>query len=117
MCDTAMPPAGSGDYDIMINASSCMIAIYICTLCFNIHNVILYLIKQKRYKTWLIAIFYLISEIVLISRISYFIIDGNNLIYLRDGGVSTSDEFVHGVMKALVARTISLYAKIALGFF
>ena len=75
MCDSDIPNypgAGSAAYDILAFICSIMIFIYSITLCFNFHNVYLYLILQKRYKTWLITIFYVLSETVLISRITYY---------------------------------------------
>ena len=48
--------------------------IYAFALLFNFHNVVLYLVMQRRCKTWLISIFYAFSQIVLYSRICFYIL-------------------------------------------
>ena len=52
--------------------ASCMIVIYMATLAFVIYNIVQYLIKQKRYKNWLITVFYFFSFLVLSFRICYY---------------------------------------------
>ena len=39
---------------------------------FVIHNIIRYMIIQKRYKSWLISIFYFLSTVVLVARICQY---------------------------------------------
>ena len=41
---------------------------------FTVHNIVKYVVMQKRYKSWLVVIFYVLSVIVLISRILQFMI-------------------------------------------
>ena len=52
-------------------------SIYALTLILAIHNIIVFLVKQKRYKRWLIAIFYVISVGVLTARLIFYGYDVN----------------------------------------
>ena len=119
-CDTEKiyPPNGSSKYDLLQAICSIMSFIYLCVIAFNLHNVVLYLIMQKRYKTWLITIFYLLSNVVLVSRITYYILCIVYYTYLDNGGaVIENEQSAEYLRKILFARVIALYAKIALGFF
>ncbi len=49
-----------------------MLCIYLLTLTFAIYNIYTFLVKQKRYKNWLITIFYIFSFLVLAFRICYY---------------------------------------------
>ena len=49
-----------------------MIGIYVMTLLFLLYNSFAFLLKQKRYKNWLISIFYILSIFVLVFRICYY---------------------------------------------
>ena len=49
-----------------------MIVIFGLTLIFTIYNILVFLIVQKRYKNWLVTVFYTFSFLVLIFRICYF---------------------------------------------
>ena len=46
-----------------------LLPIYVFTLGFDIYNVVKYLIGQGRWRNWLLTIFYVLSNLVLISRI------------------------------------------------
>ena len=112
------PPNGSSKYDALQAICFLMTVIYFCVIAFNLHNVVLYLIMQKRYKTWLITIFYCLSNLVLVSRITYYIVCVFYFTYLDNGGgVIENEESAEQLRKLLFARVIALYAKIALGFF
>ena len=50
-----------------------MIAIYACTFSFAIYNIIMFLVKQRRYKNALVSIFYALSLMVLAFRMCYYI--------------------------------------------
>ena len=49
-----------------------MIIIFGLTLIFTIYNTFVFLVAQKRYKNWLVTVFYAFSFMVLIFRICYF---------------------------------------------
>ena len=49
-----------------------MLCIYLLTLVFALLNIYFFVIKQKRYKNWLITIFYIFSFLVLAFRICYY---------------------------------------------
>ena len=51
----------------------CLVAIYLMTLIFTVYNISAYLIRQRRYKNWLITIFYIFCVIVLISRMIEYV--------------------------------------------
>ena len=65
-------PPTSGQLTGLTVEVSIMIAIYTLTLIFTIHNIVQYIWRQRRYKNWLISLFYILSVIVLVSRIFYF---------------------------------------------
>lgn len=46
----------------------CIITVYVVALVFATYNIIVFVIMQRKYKNWLISIFYLLTLIVLISR-------------------------------------------------
>ena len=46
---------------------SLLILIYFLTIFFALHNILMYLWKQKRYKICLLAFFYMFSLIVLVT--------------------------------------------------
>ena len=45
-----------------------LLSVFGLTLCFAIYNITVFLVIQRRYKNWLITIFYVFSCIVLITR-------------------------------------------------
>ena len=57
---------------LLTTEASLMIVIYLSTLGFTIYNVRAYLIRQKRYKNWLITVFYILSFLVLCFRVCYY---------------------------------------------
>ena len=118
-CETDIyPPNGSSKYDVLQVICFLMSVIYLCVIAFNLHNVVFYLIMQKRYKTWLITIFYVLSNVVLVSRITFYILCVFYFIYLDNGGgVIENEESALQLRKLLFARVMALYAKIALGYF
>ena len=46
----------------------CIISVYVVALVFATYNIIVFVIMQRKYKNWLISIFYLLTLMVLISR-------------------------------------------------
>ena len=51
---------------------SIMLSIYAVLLVFLLHNLWKYVIKQKRYKTFHITFFYILSFTVIIFRVTFF---------------------------------------------
>lgn len=50
----------------------CIMSIYVIALLFTIHNIVFFLILQRRYKNWLISMFYFLSVVVIIARIASY---------------------------------------------
>lgn len=50
-----------------------MLSIYSGVFVFTILNIFRYLIKQGRYRNWLITVFYAFSVIVLVTRMLFYI--------------------------------------------
>ena len=90
--------------------------VYVVALLFNFHNVIVYLIMQRRIKTWLISTFYAVSQIVLFSRIVFYCFSIAYFKHLNAGSIDESTEATWQ-SRIVVTRTVALYSKIALGFF
>ena len=65
-----------------------MMAIFIATLCFTVHNIIVFLIRQKRYRNWLVTVFYIFSILVLVTRILQYIFAFNLNHLIREAGIS-----------------------------
>ena len=50
-----------------------MISCYIVVLCFVLFNIWVFVIFQKRYKNWLISVFYILSFLIIVYRLCYYI--------------------------------------------
>ena len=48
-------------------------AVFLLTICYTLYNIVAYLTLQKRFKNWLITLFYILSMMVLVSRVTEFI--------------------------------------------
>ena len=107
-----------------------MILIYLVVLCFTVFNTYRYLYQQRRYKNWLVTVFYVFSFIVLLSRLMYYImlivfnehlrpiVKTDSLSELDSLDlVSTIDALILQSRLVGVFFLIADYAKYALGFF
>ena len=48
-------------------------AVFLLTICYTGYNIVAYVTLQKRFKNWLITLFYILSMMVLVSRVTEFI--------------------------------------------
>ena len=62
-----------GQIITMVALNCIMFLVYFATMLFTIHNTYKYLVKQKRYKTFTVGFFYLLSLVVLVTRMSEYI--------------------------------------------
>jgi len=103
-----------------------MLACYVVTLAFTLYNVFAFVIKQRRYKNWLISIFYVLCLLVLIFRIGYYC--EVNVWYSLSNELRTAIATQTGLQEVVLRLIQSLrligvfflasdYTKYALGFF
>ena len=103
------------------------IMIYVFTITFTIYNIVEYLWKQQRYRTWLVTFFYILAIIVLTTRLAqYFftLVLNHDLVEKIDlyntNSTAALDanytSIVHTYRKIGQCLTYSDFSKIALGF-
>ena len=100
------------------------------TLVFAVYNTIAYIYCQGRFKNWLISLFYLLSIMVLVSRIVYYsyVLNLYSLIDKEKGRItfdwdtmtfsadSELDDLVNTVCNIGIFFLSADYSKYALGF-
>ena len=116
------PLPDTTQYRVIYSLLSIQLFIYSVTLIFAMHNIIQYLIKQKRYKTWLVTLFYILSLTVLISRMCQFV-----FLFMLQRKTQEEDwaPFINFNLNTCgsdfrsfnIAFLIAVYAKICLGNF
>ena len=73
--NTTEPPCKVDNVDYLIGLNICLGVAYIVMLLpFLVYNIMQYVIKQKRYKVFLVATFYLLSAVVIPLRAWAFFI-------------------------------------------
>ena len=104
-----------------------VIMIYVFTITFTVYNIVEYLWKQQRYRTWLVTIFYILAIIVLTTRLAQYVftlflnhaIVGKIELYNTNATAAMDANYtniVHTYRKIGQCLTYSDFSKIALGF-
>lgn len=50
----------------------CIMSIYVIALLFTAYNIVVFVTLQRRYKNWLISMFYFLSVVVIIARLASY---------------------------------------------
>lgn len=97
---------------------------YVLTLLFLLYNSSVFLIRQKRYKNWLISLFYVLSFLVIVCRIGYYAEVLRMYAVIEDHLDDDKSQYQHNYIDVVYAvRRLGIfflsadYTKYALGFF
>ena len=96
----------------------CLICVYVMTLWFALANLYRFLIKQKWYTTWLVTFFYILSIMVLTTRIAQYCesIQFNAYLYNVTLDSPALSELVHYPRKISTCLTLADYSATSLGY-
>ena len=105
-----------------------MILFMTATLLFAVYNVIAFLVKQRRYKKWLVSAFYFFSLAVLFFRICYYatilsfyqFLDDNRALFTKSfklwKGSDEYNELIYYLQLIGIFFTGAIYLKFALAY-
>ena len=114
-----MDPLPSENELTALNTELCiLLMIYTLTLFFAIYNIMMYLVKQKRYSTWLVTLFYVLSVIILVTRFAQYCVEikFNNFMRGKTPNSPALSQFIHYPRKMATCQTLADYSNFSLGF-